>query len=126
VNAERNNYRQRRNVRRGRMKFAAYVMGRIATAGMLAAERAEKRAESIKVEDVKPLTVHYNHETDETVTLSESRREHWPEPAPNKGYPSDYSRRKGATLKVHSGIVKPVGFLGMLKGRLLGADGREI
>ncbi len=131
MNAERNNYRQRRNLRRGRMKFAAYLMGRFATAAMLAQSAAEKREERTKVDEDgefarRPLVVHYDKEKDETVTLSEYRREHHPVNRTAVGYPNDYGRRRGTNLKRHSGIVKPVGFLGMLKGRLLGADGREL
>ncbi len=144
MNAERNNYRQRRNIRRGRMKFAAYVMGRFATAAMLMQSAAEKRAEATRVDEEgefkrRPLAVHYDATKDETVTLSEYRREHHP-PARSKYGPGQsdgfqtsplykgfkgYRDRKGATLKVHSGIVKPVGRISLFGG-LFDAFGRRL
>jgi len=134
ITKAKNDYRQRRNHRRGRLKFTAYVLSRLATAGMLAQQAAERREERTPVDTEgdnarRPLVVHYDKEKDETITLSEYRREH-PYDSPRSkyapGYPSNYGDRKGTNLRRYSGIVRPVGFLGMLKGRLFGADGQQL
>jgi len=110
---------------RGLLWFKAYVLGRLSIAAFQQQEANEKRAERVRAEAHRPLVVHYDAAKDETVTLSESRREHWPENLTRIGYPRGYGK-PGQNLRVHSGIVKPVGVLAQWKGKLFGADGTQL